>query len=120
MSTGPVGTVEGEIARGKVLEGLTVTWSREVLAEHNGLGLHRLPVFVDLPVPGNHLDFGYPLGQGKGGLHGFGQAPFEAVSEDEAIHHYLDGVHLVTGQVQVVTQLVDLPVYHGPAEPLGR
>ena len=60
-----------------------------------------LPLLVAeaLAVPGHDLDLGRALGQLQGRLQRFGEPALDALPEDEAVHHDLDGVHLVASEV---------------------
>ena len=120
MAAGPVGAVEGEVPGRQVLEGPAVAGAREMLAEHDGPGLHRLAVLVHLAVAWKHLDLRNPLGQGQRRLHRLGEATFQAVAQHQAVDHHLDRVHLVTGQVHLVAQVVRLAVHDHTAESLRR
>ena len=106
---GPVGRVEGEAAGGRLLEADAAVRAGEVLGEGDGLVLLPLSpvgtlvagtlVAGALAVHDQHL--GRAAGQAQRRLDGLGQALAHVGPADQAVHHDLDGVHFVPGQVDV-------------------
>ena len=144
---GPVGRVEGEAARGGLLEADAAVRAGQVLGEGDGLVFcvsaassavaspASLPaaavapvaaLVAALPVPGalapavHHEHLGRAPGQLQGGLDRLGQTLAHVGPADQAVDHHLDGVHLVAGQVDLgpVGQLERHAVDPDPGEAL--
>ena len=109
---GAVGRVEREVPGGGLLEAQPAVGAGQVLGEGDGLLLG--PVGVD------HDHLGHAVGQAQGRLHRLGEALADVVAPHQAVHHHLDGVLLVAGQVQraAVGQLHRDAVDPGPGEAL--
>ena len=108
----PVGGVEREVPRRRVLEAQAVVGAGQVLAEGDGLLLRAVGTHD------HHL--GHPFGQRQGGLQRLGQPAADVVPPDQPIDHHLDGVLLVPGQVHLVAigQLDGGAVHPDPGETL--
>ena len=117
---GAVGRVEGEVARGQLLEGAVAVGAGQVLGEGEGVvGLAVVGAADRLAVALHELHLGHAVGQAEGRLERVGEAALEAVAHDEPVDDDLDGVLLVAGQVDLVGELVDLAVDPGPGVALG-
>ena len=114
VGAGPVGRVEAEVARGQLVERQPARRTGQMLAEGERVVLQRR-----LVIPSDQLYLGYPLGQAQRGLQRVGEAPLDPVPLDQAVHHHLDGVDLVPGQLGRVGQLVHLAVDARPGEALS-
>ncbi len=111
---GPVGGVEGEVARGGLLEADAAVGAGQVLGEGDGL------VGLGVGPPVHDQDFGRAAGQLQGGLDRLGQALADVAAPDQPVHHHLDGVGLVAGQVDLgpIGQLQGDSVDPDPGEAL--
>ncbi len=114
---GPVGRVEGEAARGGLLEADAAVGAGQVLGEGDGLVLGALAPLARA-VHDEHL--GRAPRQLERGLDRLGQALADVVAPDEAVDDDLDGVHLVAGQVDLgpLRQLEGHAVDPDPGEAL--
>ena len=83
-----------------------------MLTEGDGLLLGAVRV--------HHHDLRHPLGQGQRGLEGLGEPSTDVVAAHQPVHHHLDGVLFVAGQVELapVGELDGGPVHPGPGEAL--
>ena len=106
---GAEGVVEGEHPGRQFLNRDAAVLAGVVLGEHQVL---LLPQEVD-----DHQ----PAGEAGGGLHAVRQPLLDIRTDDEPVHHNLDGVLLVLLQLDLLVQLVQIPVHPGPdvAGPLG-
>ncbi len=123
---GPVGRVEGEVARRRLLEADAAMGAGQVLGERDGLVLVARRAVAPAGVAGgtpravHHQHFGRASGELQGRLDGLGQALADVVAADEAVDHHFDRVHLVAGEVDLgpVGQLEGDPVDPDPGEAL--
>jgi len=99
---GAEGVVEGEHPGRQLLDGDAAVLAGVILGEHQVL---LLPQEVD-----DHQ----PAGEAGGGLHAVRQALLDVRPDDEPVHHDLDVVLFVFLQLDVLVQLVEVPVHPGP------
>ena len=105
LRAGAVGAVEREVAWLEVFEAEPALGAGQVLGEgERGTALD--------------LDVGDPLGQGKRGLQGLGQALGHALLAHQSIDNHLDGVLVIAVEFDLLGELANLAVDSGPGKPL--
>jgi hypothetical protein len=104
---GAVGAVEGEEAGLQRGQRHAADNAGEALAQHPGLvavaAVQQQGAFAEL----------------EGQLHGVGEAPPDALLEDEAVDHHVEVVRFLPVEHQVVTELDELAVDAGSDKPLA-
>ena len=107
--TGTEGVVEGEHPGRQLLDGDAAVLAGIILGE------------CQIPLLPQEVDDHQPAGEAGGGLHAVRQPLLDIRTDDEPVHHNLDGVLLVLLQLDLLVQLVQIPVHPGPdvAGPLG-